>query len=59
MYAEIFSFKFIKYFACILLARIDLCGSFIYLFAVLNAMFLTAVRDEVNNLKSSVVIQKL
>ena len=33
--------------------------TFIYLFAVLNDMFLTAVRHEVNNLESSVVVQEL
>ena len=33
-------------------------GSFIYLFAVLNNMFLTAVRHEANNLECSVVVQE-
>ena len=31
----------------------------IYLFTVLDNMFLTAVRHEVNNLESSVVVQEL
>ena len=30
-----------------------------YLFTVLDNMFLTAVRHEVNNLESSVVVQEL
>ena len=34
-------------------------GSLIYLFTILNNMFLTAVRHEVNNLESSVVVQEL
>ena len=34
-------------------------GSLIYLFTVLDNMFLTAVRHEVNNLESSVVVQEL
>ena len=33
-------------------------GSLIYLFTVLDNMFLTAVIHEVNNLESSVVVQK-
>ena len=33
--------------------------SLIYLFTVLDNMFLTAVRHEVNNLESSVVVQEL
>ena len=33
--------------------------SLIYLFTVLNNMFLTAVRHEVNNLESSVVVKEL
>ena len=34
-------------------------GFLIYLFIVLDNMFLTAVRQEVNNLESSVVAQEL
>ena len=34
-------------------------GSLIYLFTILDNMFLTAVRHEVNNLESSVVVQEL
>ena len=34
-------------------------GSLIYLFTELYNMFLTAVRHEVNNLESSVVVQEL
>ena len=37
----------------------DFTGSFIYLFTVLDNMFLTAVRHEVNNLESNAVIQEL
>ena len=33
--------------------------SLIYLFTVLNNMFLTAVKHEVNNLESSVVVKEL
>ena len=34
-------------------------GSHIYLFTILDNMFLTAVRREVNNLESSVAVQEL
>ena len=34
-------------------------GSLIYLFTILDNMILTAVRHEVNNLESSVVVQEL
>ena len=34
-------------------------ASLIYLFTVLDNMFLTAVRHEVNNLESPVVVQEL
>ena len=34
-------------------------GSLIYLFTILDDTFLTAVRHEVNNLESSVVLQEL